>query len=226
VTFVVNAVQASWVPYKFHIHAEDSDPQGFFRSVLVYYVAGISYLWVGVSLWGPDTVRLTASDFHEAGALVWATALIPVMQGLFFMSGTGLELSDNTKPLPLTSLLGLITVASTSFLFVKLWGPLGAALAAALGWLAMATLLNILSQRSYAIPYDWATMGCIALVAATFVFLGSLAQSLPLVPRLLTIVAMSAAYPLLMFLLLLRSRDERGRMRHLLTKFRLAPAAR
>lgn len=227
VSFVVNAIQTSWVPYKFHIHAQDPDPQGFFRSVLVYYVAGLSYLWVGVSLWGPDAVRLmTAADFHGAGYLVWATALIPAMQGVFYMSGTGIELSDNTRPLPLTSLAGLITVIATSFALVKLWGPLGAALAAVIAWAVMAVVLYTISQRRFAIAYDWPTLACMAVTAAAFVALGGLAQGLPLVARLLTIVAMSAAYPLLMFLLLLRSRDERGRMRHLLTKFRLVPAGR
>ena len=117
VVFVVTAVQNSWVAYKFQIHAEDEDPKAFFRSTFTYYVAAITYLWVGVSLWGPEMVRLmTTSGFHPAALLVWAVSLVPLAQGIYFMSGTGMELSDNTRPFPLISLAGLVTVVAGAYL--------------------------------------------------------------------------------------------------------------
>jgi hypothetical protein len=49
-------------------------------------------------------------------------------------------------------------------------------------------------------------------------------QSQPLPIRIAAITLLSLAYPVIGFLLLARSRTERGRMLHLLTKLRLAPS--
>ncbi|MEX0679280.1 MAG: lipopolysaccharide biosynthesis protein [Pirellulales bacterium] len=231
VTFIVNAVQASWVPYKFQIHSEDADSKPFFQSTFTYYVATLSYLWVGVALWGPDALRLlaTSAEYYDAAHLIWAVALIPVAQGLYFMSSTGLELTDDTRPLPLVSFVGLMTVVGTGFVFIRPLdlGALGAALATAVGWLAMSAVVYALSQRRFAIAYDWPTIVAFAVMAALFVIVGGMVvQPLPVLPRLALITAMSLAYPAIGLVFLLRSRDERDRMLHLLSKFRLMPSDR
>jgi O-antigen/teichoic acid export membrane protein len=225
VSFVVGAVQASWVPYKFQIHAEDPDPHAFFSSSFLYYVAGLSYLWVGVSLWGPEVIRLmTTSQFHAATQLVWAVALIPVSQGIYFMCGTGIELSENTRIYPLVSFAGLGVVIASAFLLVPLWGPLGAALSTVAGWTTMSVVVYVISQRRMRIHYDWISTSLFVLMAAAFVFAGMELQSQPLPIRIAAITLLSLAYPVIGFLLLARSRTERGRMLHLLTKLRLAPS--
>jgi len=227
VVFVVTAVQNSWVAYKFQIHAEDEDPKAFFRSTFTYYIAAITYLWVGVSLWGPEMVRLmTTEGFHQAALLVWAVSLVPLAQGIYFMSGTGMELSDNTRPFPLISLAGLVTVIVGAYLLIPMIGALGAALATVLGWVVMSVVMFYFARRRFAIEYDWGTIGCFVLLAAVCVAVGSMLQNEPLVVRLLCDVGISLAYPLAAFVLLLRSREERHRMQILLTKFRLAPSSR
>ncbi len=226
VSFVVTAVQTSWVAYKFQIHADDDNPQAFFRSSFTYYVAGLSYLWIGVCLWGPEMVRLmTAESFHDAARLVWAVSLIPVAQGIYAMTGTGIELSNNTRPFPLISLSGLVTVVVAAFALVPNIGALGAALATVLGWSVMAVVMYYFAQRRYAIAYDWPTIGCFAVASAAFAGASYVVQDAPLSVRLLCAIMLSLAYPVAGFLLLLRSRVERGRMLHLLSKFRLTPSS-
>jgi O-antigen/teichoic acid export membrane protein len=225
VTFVVGAVQASWVPYKFQIHAEDSDPHAFFSSSFLYYIAGLSYLWVGVSLWGPEMIRLmTTPQFHSATSLVWAVALIPVAQGIYFMCGTGIELSENTRAYPLVSFAGLVVVVASAFALVPTWGPLGAALSTVAGWLTMAVVVYVISQQRMRIQYDWTSTLMFVVLAAAFVYASIELQSQPVAMRIIAITLLSLLYPVVGFLLLYRSRTERGRMIHLLTKLRLAPS--
>jgi O-antigen/teichoic acid export membrane protein len=227
VSFVVTAVQNSWVAYKFQIHAEDDDPKSFFRSTFTYYIAALAYLWVGVCLWGPEMVRLiTPEAYHAAAGLVWATTLIPVAQGVYFMSGTGMELSSNTRPFPLVSLAGLVTVVGGAFAMVHSFGALGAALATALGWVVMSGVMYFFSQRRFAIDYDWGTVGCLGALAVACVGISCAIQPMPLVARVACALAVSLAFPLAAFLFLLRSRQERHRMHLLLTKFRWAPTDR
>ena len=95
-----------------------------------------------------------------------------------------------------------------------------AAISTSLGWLAMAIVLYTLSQRRFAISYDWPTIAWFGVMAALFVIAGNMAQTLPALTRLGLIVLLSLAFPLLGLMVLLRSRDERGRMLLLLSKFR------
>ncbi len=144
------------------------------------------------------------------------------MQGVYYMSGTGMELSNNTRPFPLVSLVGLIVVIGSAFVLVRLSGPLGAALATALGWAAMGAIMYYFAQRRLRIDYDWVTVGCFGLVAALCVACCYSWQSAPLAARIALAVVISLAYPLATLFMLLRSRDERHRMHILLSKFRLA----
>jgi O-antigen/teichoic acid export membrane protein len=164
-------------------------------------------------------VRLiTGEGFHSAAGLVWATSLIPVAQGVYFMSGTGMELTNNTRAFPLVSLAGLITVVAGAFAFVQSWGALGAALATVLGWVVMGVLTYYFSQRRFAIEYDWATVGCLGALGILCVAVSCAVQPMPLAARLVCALAVSLVYPLAAFLLLLRSRQERHRMHILLAK--------
>ncbi len=158
---VVNAIQEAWVPFKFQMHAEEADSRPLFRSMFTYYFAVISYLWVGVSLWGFDVARLMTGPGYEAAAyLVPALALLRVTQGVYFMMGTGMELTDRTGAYPLVSLAGLITVVAGAYLLVEPLGAIGAALAGVLCWAVMAAMIFGLAQRRFDIKYDWPTIGC------------------------------------------------------------------
>ncbi len=219
--FVVRSIQTSWVPYKFQIHAEDPDPAAFFRSSFLYYIVGVAYLWVGVSLWGPDLVRvMTAPEFHSAVYLVWAVSLIPVAQGIYFMCGTGLELSDSTRAYPAVSFAGLLVVVGLTFTLVPSQGALGAALASAAGSLAMAIVIYLISQRHFRVDYDWATLTRIVAAAILFVLIAGWMQSAQLYVRLGLATMLSLAFPLVCVILLLRSREERERTQILLARIR------
>jgi len=227
IQFVVGSVQASWVPYKFQIHSEDANPGEFFRSAILYYVAALSYLWVGVSLWGPEVIRLVMPEnFHGAADLMWSVALIPVTMGLFFMAGTGMELSDNTRPFPLVSFSGLVIMIAAAYVLIPWLGAPGAALATSAGWLAMAMVIYHLSQRRIAIPYDRGTILLFVAMAIVYVVAGLQLAGQPAWIRIAGITLLSLVYPLTGFLLMLRCPGERHRMIHLLSKVRLAAGIR
>ncbi|MGD9722090.1 MAG: lipopolysaccharide biosynthesis protein [Pirellulales bacterium] len=227
IVFVVNAVQNAWVAYKFEIHANDEDPASFFRTAVTYYVAGILYLWVGVSLWGPEVIWLLTNPSYEASAwLVPAAAVIPVSQGFYYMFGTGIELTDNTRPVPLISLAGLITTVACSLLLVPRLGAIGAAASTAAAWLAMAVTVYTFSQRRFAIPYDWTAIASLVVLALLAVGVGYSSLTLSAGPRLTVAVVVSILFPLIEFAVLYRSESERHRMHLLLTKVRLVPSSR
>jgi O-antigen/teichoic acid export membrane protein len=213
VTLVVGATQQAWVPFKFQIHAQDESPASFFSSTVTYYVASISYLWVGVSLWGPEIVRLmTTASFHNAASIVPAAAMIPFSQGLYFMLGTGFMFSDSIKTLPLVSLTGLVVVLVGTPLLISWMGVYGAALSTVLGWLIMTVVIYFLSQHHFRIPFDWQSLILLGLLSVAIVSAGYAYQKLSFLPRIVIISLSSIVYPLIAFLILYYSKVERHRM--------------
>ncbi len=216
-TFVVHAVQKAWVPFKFQIHAHDDDPEGFFRTAVTYYFALTTYLWVGVSVWGPLALLLmTDAQFHEAAILIPVVASISLCRGLYFMLGTGIELSKSPRTLPLVSFVGLVTVVGTTFPLVSAMGATGAAWGTIIGWTVMAVAIYMLSQRQFRVPYDWPSLFTFLSGSIVCVVLSHQAQiSMNIPGRVMLALGLSIAYPVLVMLTLLRSSTERARMREL-----------
>jgi O-antigen/teichoic acid export membrane protein len=206
-------MQQAWTPYKFKIFAEDPEPAAFFRSIFTYYMAGMLYLWVGLSLWAPDLLRaMTTPEFHPAWSIIWAVCLMRVMQAVYPMMATGIELSSNTRAVPLTSAAGLLTAILTAVPLIDRYGAIGAAFATALAWGTVGVAFYFVAQRQIYIRYDLRTIAALAIVAAVLIFLGYEAQSLALWLRLTLFAVLSLVYPLLAFLILMRSETERHRM--------------
>ena len=227
ITFIVNSTQSAWVAFKFQIHAEDPDPPIFFRTAFTYYVGGLCYLWVGVALWGPELVwLLTDKTYFPAAYLIPIVSFLPVSQGLFYMMGTGMEMSDDTRPYPLVSLTGLIVATLAIFLLVKPLGAAGAAIASACAFLSMAVVLYRFSQQRLRIPYDWPTIWVLLAITIGSVAAARVSLALPIVPRLALAVFLSLAFPLIEFGILLRSATERHRMRVLWTRLTKLPRRR
>ncbi len=216
VTFIVNSVQAAWVPYKFQVHADDENPAEVFRTIITYYIAAILYLWVGVSLWGPELVWLMGQEnYYPAAALVPFAALVPVSRGIYFMLGTGMELSDDTRPFPLVTAAGLVTAAISALVLIPRFGVAGGAIAAANSFIALTVVIYYFSQKRFAIRYDFSTLFTLVALAVAAVALGFARLNQPLAVRLSLAVIISLAFPLVEFAVLLRSSTERHRMRRL-----------
>lgn len=217
--FVVNAIQNAWVAYKFQIHADDENATEFFRTAITYYLAGILYLWVGVSIWGPEMVWwMTPSQYHAAALLVPLAGLIPLAEGLYYMFGTGIELTDDTRALPIVAFVGLVVVVIVVSTTIQYWGTAGAMVGSASGTAAAAVVAYYLAQRQLRIPYDWPALFSLMMLAVGTVALGYWSFHLPTFPRLAAAVAISLIFPLLELAILYRSDSERHRMRILWNK--------
>ena len=211
---LINAFQSAWHPFKFQIHAEETSPTDFFRSAFTYYVAMTACLWVVGSCWLPDVLRyMTTPGFYPAATFLPVVLLVRVLTGVYYMLGSGIELSDNTRPLALISACGLVTVASFSYLLIPAVGAQGAAYANCIGWIAMgAVALQLANSRIY-IGYEWKVIFLIAMSAIVFVTIAVQLQTSDALIRILAGTIVSLAFPVIVLSILARYSGESGRVR-------------
>lgn len=216
VSVVVNAIQRAWDPYKFHIHATDADPKPFFRTSFTYYVAAVCYLWLGVSVWGPELLRFMMDErFHDAARLIPATATIPLVFGIRGMLSTGRELTDKTGAVPVISFVGLVLVTTSSFVLIPPFGALGAAASTTLGWIVMAYGNYWFAQRVFPIGHQWPLVfGFLGLAIAVVGGVHAIGPGQSVLVRLGLALAASVVYPVLAGLVLARSAEDRARLRN------------
>jgi O-antigen/teichoic acid export membrane protein len=211
--FFFGAIQTAWNPYKFKVFSEDSDPSSFFRSTFTYFICLLAYMWMGISIWGPEVNRLmTASAFHEASAFIWAAALVRSAQAVCPIVATGIELKSDTRALPLVSFASLLTVIAANFALTPRFGIYGAAFATTGAWLVIAGGYYVLSQRQLRIDYDWRSITGVCLAAILMSASGQLIQSYSLWVRIVAISALSVAFPIVALVILYGSSTERRRV--------------
>lgn len=211
---LVNAFHSAWQPYKFRIHKGDQDPTAFFRSILTYYVALAACLWVLASFWLPYVLRImTAPAFHPAVTIIPIVLLAQIVRGVYFMLGSGIELSDDTRPMAFVSGTGLITVVACSYLLIPVIGARGAGYANAICWATMAAAAWKLANLRMTINYEWRTIAILAILSSGFVGLGIYVQQSDSWTRWISMGTLSILFPFVVFVTLIMFSAEAERLR-------------
>jgi len=139
-------------------------------------------------------------------------ALLRATQGVYFMMGTGMELTDRTGALPLISFTGLVVVVISALLLTGPFGALGAAISGVLCNLMMSAVAYQLARRRLKIDYEWPTIIGLSLLATIFVGSAYATAKQSITVQIVLCVAVSLVYPLLVVAILGRSANERHRM--------------
>lgn len=177
----------AWRPF-FLQHARDEDAPKLFARVFTYLMILLASVFVIVSVFIDDLVRLPLGGGTLIPALYWeGSAIIPLVllgyiaTGMYvvFLSGTYLE--KKTGMIPVVGTIAATVDIGLLFLLVPLFGIVGAALAMAFAHIVQAAGMFMVSRRYHRVPYEWARVG--GLFALSF---GAVAADLWLAPVPLT----------------------------------------
>jgi O-antigen/teichoic acid export membrane protein len=204
----LSAFTSAWSTLKFKARVEYERPAEFFSVATTLATAIFVSLWVGIALWGPEALRALATPtFHPAAGLIAFVALAYVPQALIQLLGTGVELLDDTRRVPLPSLWSLIMAVTLLSILVPRLGAVGAALATTLAHSTLAFGNYWISRRGYTIVFNWRALAGL-LGTGLAVGAGAVAiQGLALGPRLTAAAALTLVYPTAAFALLWMSPD-------------------
>ncbi|MGA7729792.1 MAG: oligosaccharide flippase family protein [Chloroflexia bacterium] len=153
-SLVIWAFQLAWVPYSLSIAREADAPRTYSRMV-VLFTAGTVGASVLLSALAPAMLRLlTTRDYAEAASVIGLLSLAAAASGAYQMVALGANLAQRTGVVAWTALSAAVTNVALNVALIPLWGMVGAGLASLAANLVSTSLVYMMSQRLYPIPYQ------------------------------------------------------------------------
>jgi O-antigen/teichoic acid export membrane protein len=166
-TFVVTAFQLSWPQFLFS-HRKDANAPEIYAHMTNYYLASILFLWLGISAFAPELIRIMATPaYYEAAYLIPIISLAMALDGMAFMFNIGQLFAKKTIYRSVTVCTAAVVNLGLNFLLIPRYGMKGAAWATFAGFAVQAGVTLSLSQWLYPIKYRYDR-----LILATGVALG------------------------------------------------------
>jgi len=158
VAFIVRAFQYAWPPLAYSV-TDDAEASRLYGLVTTYYLAVSGLVVAGLTLLGRWVLRLLAapSFFGAYRALPWV-ALGWALYGLWvvFLVIAG-RANVTTRNFP-ASLAGLVANVVLLLVLVPSLGLAGAGIALCGAYVAMLTVMHLLTRRVFAVDFEWARL--------------------------------------------------------------------
>ncbi|RPI04272.1 MAG: hypothetical protein EHM64_10470 [Ignavibacteriae bacterium] len=212
---IVGMFDYAWRPF-FLTHAKDADAKQLFAKVFTYFIMGAMTIFLVISLWIEDIVRMKFFGKQFFPPVYWqGVEIVPwvllayVFTGAYVVFVVGIYLEKKTKYLPFVTGAGALLNVGANFILIPRIGILGAALSTLLSYMVMAAGMYVASQRFYRVEYEWVKVMKVAGSAALIFIVFRLLQLQPLDPagqfvKGILIIAFGAS---LVFLKVIDSRE-------------------
>jgi O-antigen/teichoic acid export membrane protein len=170
---LVTAMRLAYPPFVFS-NMKAPDAPRLYGRVLTYYVAGMGFLVLALSVLAADVVRImAAADYYDAHRVVPLVALGELFHGFSFLSPIGLMITRKS----MFRMWSVVIAAGLNLLLNYLWipthGMMGAAAATAVSFLVQAILVTTFALRFYPVDFERTRMLKAALVCGAVYLLST-----------------------------------------------------
>lgn len=167
----IAAFRFAWHPF-FLSTSRQPNAKKVFARVLTYFVLACAFVFLGVSLFINEIVRLRLFGVTLFGESYWgSTRIVPlilisyIFYGVYVNFLVGVYLEKKTMWLPtITGTAAAVNIAANLLLIPRL-GMMGSAWATVLAYATMAVMLYVRVRPIYPVAYEWGRIGKIAAVA-------------------------------------------------------------
>ena len=152
-----------------------------FSRVLTYFVMGSAVVWVSVSAFIHEIVRiqlggysLIGSQFYGAEHIVPVILLGYMFQGIYYNFLPGIYFENKTKLIPLIIGASAIINITLNYMLIPAFEIIGAAFATMVSYAIMAIVTYFISRKFLQVSYDWnkiAKIGVTAILSVTLIYL-------------------------------------------------------
>ncbi|MDB5077619.1 MAG: hypothetical protein JWO42_3798 [Chloroflexi bacterium] len=181
---VVTAFTLAWGPFALSI-SESPDAKRTYAKVLTFYAVTLGTLTLGLSLFAPLILTFAAKpEYARSYQVVAPLAAAYAVYGAYPIVAMGAALSKKTIHLSWTTIVGAVVTLGLNAVLVPLpyMGLEGGAIATLCGYSVMVSLVYVVSQRLYPIPFEGRKLlTCVSLLVGAVV-LGQLLR--PMFPAL------------------------------------------
>lgn len=159
---VVQMFRMAWQPF-FLRHSDEPDAPELYRDVYRYYnvVAGICFLVVALFAQQIVQIKIPMTDFYLVDEEYWmGLSIVPILLGAYWFQGwyinfsAGIFIEEETKILPVITLVGASVTIAANLLLIPFYGMMGSATATLLSYSLMAMLLYYKSVQVYPVDYQ------------------------------------------------------------------------
>jgi O-antigen/teichoic acid export membrane protein len=165
----VSMFQYAWQPF-FLKNAYRDDAKILFGKVLTYFTLAASFIFIVLSLFVEDLVRITIFGKYIIGKDFWGGLyVVPIILMAYLFNGlyvnflAGIQIEKKTKYMPVVTGLGAVINVTANLILIPYWGMLGAAYATLLSFFTMTIATYFISQRYYRIEYEFNKIILIAI---------------------------------------------------------------
>lgn len=167
----VSGFRVAWIPFFLNLKTQ-SDNKEIFSKVFTYFSYGAMLLFLLISLFSNDLVRLRIGEFTLIDQKYWSgTAVIPYILLAYFFFGLYTNISiasyfqDKISYLIISSAVGGVSNIIFNLILIPPYSLLGAAVSTLLSYSLMFIVLYVYSQRIYPIRYEWKRIITIVIIA-------------------------------------------------------------
>ena len=221
-SFAIVAVRNAWVPL-FFAESKAGAPRSTFARTITTYVAGLTFLALGVSLLARQLVALiTAPAYHQAYQVIPVLILGYLFYAMYVVSAPGIMFEKKPQYLSVVTVATLGANLLLNFLLVPRLGMMGAALSGLLTYALMFLATHFVSTKLH--PLGWENRR-IALILATAIGLFVADWLLGLTfgyTRPLLKVALWLSFPLVLWAAGFFTTEEKARLAKVLGSLRPA----
>ncbi len=156
----ISGFQYAWIPF-FISTAKQSNAKEIFSKVLTYFAIICSLIFLFLTLYIDQLVRLNIFGFCIFGKEYWGSTIIvpPILAayiayGFYLNLMVGVYLKEKSKMLIFVTACGAIINLMGNYFLIPLFNISGAAYASVFSHVTMALLIYFLSQKYYPIKYE------------------------------------------------------------------------
>ncbi|MEL7833639.1 lipopolysaccharide biosynthesis protein [Fodinibius sp. Rm-B-1B1-1] len=178
----VQMFRMAWQPF-FLRESDDPDAPELYRDVFRYFnvVAGICFLFVALFAQQIVQIKIPGLDLYLVGEQYWSgLSIVPLLLGAYWFQGwymnfsAGIFIEEETKILPIITLVGAGITVVANLILIPYYGMMGSAGATLISYASMAMLLYYKSVQVYQVDYQlFRAFGMMIVGAASVYFLPS-----------------------------------------------------
>ncbi len=149
----VSVFDFAWRPF-FLSNANSPDAKQLFSKVMTLFILAGSVIFLFISVFLNEIVLLIGKNFRSGLYIVPVVLIAYLFNGIYINLMAGIYIKKKTKHVAVVTFIAAAANVLFNFIFIPIWGMMGAAIATLISYLIMAGGLYFYSQKNYPIDYE------------------------------------------------------------------------